>query len=276
MSPRNCARLTLGRLPLRLGLTGGRQREHKPLLEPGGGIDGRARRCGRRPGRLLALRRSLDTRAREHGRNVRRRDVPGRRPSAAARARRIELLRDSRGIGRHPGGRRRSLDLEARRFLRRDIVPARRAARGPHRATPRTAAYERYDWNSVLAEEPENRAVMPQVMDGTSYFPSRPEMERGLLMFADRTGLAVRYGCRWESTRRQGDDFVLSTTDGDYNASIVVFAVGVAEPWKPQVLDVDGVEQYGELRPVETYANRRVFIAGHHTPRSHTPTPPLP
>src|SRR5260370_20258704 len=139
MSPRNCARLTLGRLPLRLGLTGGRQREHKPLLEPGGGIDGRARRCGRRPGRLLALRRSLDARAREHGRNVRRRDVPGRRPGAAARARRIELLRDSRGIGRHPGGRRRSLDLEARRFLRRDIVPARRAAGGRHRGSRRAA-----------------------------------------------------------------------------------------------------------------------------------------
>ena len=125
-----------------------------------------------------------------------------------------------------------------------------------------TPGYERYDWNSLLAEEPANRAVMPGVMDGTSYFPSRPEMERGLATFVERTGLAIRYGCRWESTRRDGDDFVLSTTDGDYRTPIAVFAVGVAEPWKPQVLNVAGVEQYGELRPVETYANRRVFIAG--------------
>ena len=125
-----------------------------------------------------------------------------------------------------------------------------------------TPGYERFDWNSLLAEEPANRAVMPHVMDGTSYFPSRPEMERGLVTFAERTGLAIRYGCRWESTRRDGDDFVLTTTDGEYRTPIAVFAVGVAEPWKPEVLNVEGVEQYGELRPVETYANRRVFIVG--------------
>src|SRR5207237_1718235 len=40
-------------------------------------------------------------------------------------------------------------------------------------------AYERYDWNSLLADDNENRAVMPALMDGTSYFPSRPEMQKG-------------------------------------------------------------------------------------------------
>jgi thioredoxin reductase len=125
-----------------------------------------------------------------------------------------------------------------------------------------TPAYERYDWNSLLADEHPNRAIMPSVMDGTSYFPSRPEMERGLVTFAERTGIEIRYGCRWESTSKDGDDFVLSTSDGEYRAPIAVFAVGVAEPWKPHVLNVEGVEQYGELRPVETYADRRVFIAG--------------
>jgi thioredoxin reductase len=125
-----------------------------------------------------------------------------------------------------------------------------------------TPAYERYDWNSLLADEGPSRAIMPSVMDGTSYFPSRPEMERGLVTFAERTGIEIRYGCRWESTSKDGDDFVLNTSDGEYRAPIAVFAVGVAEPWKPQVLNVEGVVQYGELRPVETYANRRVFIAG--------------
>jgi len=125
-----------------------------------------------------------------------------------------------------------------------------------------TPAYERYDWNSLLADEATNRAIMPSVMDGTSYFPSRPEMERGLVTFAERTGIEIRFGCRWESTSRDGNDFVLSTSDGEYRAPIAVFAVGVAEPWKPHVLNLEGVEQYGELRPVETYANRRIFIAG--------------
>ena len=127
---------------------------------------------------------------------------------------------------------------------------------------PGTREYERFDWNSLLADEPENRAVMPRIMDGTSYFPSRPEMERGLVAFAVGTHLAVRYECRWESTRQDGDDFVLETTDGEYRTRVVVFAVGVAEPWRPPVLMVDGVQQYGDLRPVETYADRRVFIVG--------------
>jgi thioredoxin reductase len=127
---------------------------------------------------------------------------------------------------------------------------------------PGTPAYERFDWNSLLADEPENRAIMPRVMDGTSYFPSRPEMERGLVGFVEGTRLAIRYGCRWESTRRDGDGFALDTSDGEYRAGTVVFAVGVAEPWRPPVLSLPGVEQYGDLKPVEAYRDHRIFIAG--------------
>src|SRR5438034_4981221 len=87
-------------------------------------------------------------------------------------------------------------------------------------------------------------------------------MERGLVTFVERTGLSVRYGCRWESTRRDGDDFVLVTSDGEYRAPTVVFAVGVAEPWRPSALVVEGVQQYGDLRRAETYRDRRVFIVG--------------
>jgi len=123
--------------------------------------------------------------------------------------------------------------------------------------------YERYDWNSMLGEEQDTRAIMPTVMDGTSYFPSRPEMERGLATFAQRTGLQVRHGCRWEATRRlEGGDLVLETSDGEYRAPTIVFAVGVSQPWRPPVLDLEGVEQYGDLRPAETYRDRRVFIVG--------------
>lgn len=125
-----------------------------------------------------------------------------------------------------------------------------------------TRAYERYDWNSLLAEEEGSRAVMARVMDGTSYFPSRPEMERGLVEFAEGTGLLIRYGCRWQATRVDGEDFVIETSDGEYRTPAAVFAVGVAEPWKPHVLDVEGVQQYGDLRPAESYADRRVFIVG--------------
>ena len=125
-----------------------------------------------------------------------------------------------------------------------------------------TRAYERFDWNSLLSDDEQLRAIMPTVMDGTSYFPSRPEMEKGLATFAQRAGLRIRQSVRWESTRADGKDFVLTTSDGEYIAPAVVFAVGVAQPWRPNVLALEGVQQYGELRPAETYADRRIFIVG--------------
>src|SRR5690348_9172582 len=126
-----------------------------------------------------------------------------------------------------------------------------------------TPAYQRYDWNSLLGDEEDTRSIMPSVMDGTSYFPSRPEMERGLVTFAERAKLAVRYGCEWLSTKRLDDGgFALETSDGEYTARTVVFAVGVAQPWRPGLLELEGVQQYGDLRPAESYRDRRVFIVG--------------
>ncbi len=127
---------------------------------------------------------------------------------------------------------------------------------------PSPREYERFDWNSLIGDDESCRGLMPAVMDGTSYFPSRPEMERGLALFAERTGLPVRYGCLWETTRREGEDFVLGTSDGEYRAPVVVFAVGVSEPWRPPIPGLADVPHYGQLRPVETYADRRVFIIG--------------
>src|SRR5207253_10952812 len=91
-------------------------------------------------------------------------------------------------------------------------------------AEPGTREYEWYDWNSRLADEAEARAVMPELMDGTSYFPSRAEMERGLSLFAGRTEIAIRHRCRWERTRRVEDGIVLETEDGEYRCRVAVFA----------------------------------------------------
>ena len=127
-------------------------------------------------------------------------------------------------------------------------------------------AYERYDWNSLLADEPQHQAIMPSLMDGTSYFPSRPEMERNIATFADRTGTVARYDCRWTATRREDDasgtTFVLETTDGEYRAPIVIFAVGVAQPNAPSTPGIELSHHYSDVRPAETYAGRRVFLIG--------------
>jgi thioredoxin reductase len=124
--------------------------------------------------------------------------------------------------------------------------------------------YERYDWNSLVAEEEEHRGTMPSLMDGTSYFPSRPEMERGLATFAGATGLQVRYECHWDTTAKTPDEkeFVLGTSDGVYQAPLLVFAVGVAEPWKPSIPGLEAASHYGELHRADTYADKRVFIIG--------------
>jgi thioredoxin reductase len=127
----------------------------------------------------------------------------------------------------------------------------------------RERAYERYDWNSLLADDAEDRAVMPALMDGTSYFPSRPEMQRGLETFAERTRIQIRYGCHWESTRQEkGKEFVLTTSEGEYRAPVVVFAVGVSQPYRPPIPGLELAPHYGDFRAVESYRDRRVFIIG--------------
>jgi thioredoxin reductase len=126
-----------------------------------------------------------------------------------------------------------------------------------------TRRYEWYDWNSLLADEPEARGLVAAEMDGTSYFPSRGEMERGLAAFASRTGVAVRFGCRWESTRRLDDNrLVLATSDGEYRCRVAVFAVGMTVAWKPPIPGLDAVPHYVETRPAKEYAGKRVFVIG--------------
>ena len=129
-----------------------------------------------------------------------------------------------------------------------------------------TRPYEWYDWNSLVADDPVHRSLVSEEMEGVSYFPSRPEMARGLAKFAVRTGLAVRYRCRWESTRvNEGpaeSRITLDTTDGVYHCRVAIFAAGMAEAWKPPIPGLDAVPHYVDTKPAKTYLGRRVFIIG--------------
>jgi thioredoxin reductase len=185
-------------------------------------------------------------------------------------------------VGSGPGGLQLSYTL-TRLGVKHAVISADPAAGGMFRRWPffqrllswtkpyapeerGTRAYERYDWNSLLADEPENRSTMSGLMDGTSHFPSRSEMELNLVTFAERAGVAVRYGCRWESTRREtiaeGERFILATSDGEYRCRVAVFAVGVAEPYVPATPGLELVPHYAATRPAETYAGKRIFIVG--------------
>lgn len=122
--------------------------------------------------------------------------------------------------------------------------------------------YEWYDHNSLLADEPELKALVPDFMDRSWDLPSREDMEAGLVAFAERARLDVRYGCAWEGTRYEDDGVVLETSDGEYEAGAVVFALGVTEPWRASVPGLEHAAHYVDTTHAERYADRRVFIVG--------------
>jgi thioredoxin reductase len=122
--------------------------------------------------------------------------------------------------------------------------------------------YEWYDHNSLLADEPELKALVPGLMDRAFDLPSRAEMESGLAAFAERAELEVRYGCTWESARQDGDRLVLETSDGEYRCRAAVFALGVTEPWRAEVPGLDHAAHYVDTREPERYAGRDVFVVG--------------
>jgi thioredoxin reductase len=122
--------------------------------------------------------------------------------------------------------------------------------------------YERYDWNSLVAFEPEHRAIMPTLMDGSSEFPSRAEMEEGIRLFAERTGLSVRYGTPWQGTSRDGEHYVLHTPAGEYRSRVIILAVGVAEPLLPDTPGIEHAAHYVDTREAASYAGKRLFIIG--------------
>ena len=181
-------------------------------------------------------------------------------------------------VGSGPGGLQLSYAL-GRLGIRHAVLSADEAPGGMFRRWPffqrllswtkpfapavrGSRVYERYDWNSLLADEPALRSIQPEFMDGTSYFPSRPEMEQNLAAFTERAGIAVRYGCRWTGTRRTDDGFVLETSDGEYTCRAAVFAVGIAQPYSPSTPGIELCAHYADTRPAHTYADRRIFIIG--------------
>jgi thioredoxin reductase len=128
-----------------------------------------------------------------------------------------------------------------------------------------TREYQWYDWNSLIVDDTSHYAPTAEFMDGTSYFPSRAEMEMSLAAFAERAGVTFRYSCKWESTSRDDNGFTIHTTDGDYRSKVVVFAIGVSRPYKPA--DMPGVEDvphYMDVKDAGDYIGKRVFIIGKH------------
>jgi thioredoxin reductase len=126
-----------------------------------------------------------------------------------------------------------------------------------------TRAYEWYDHNSLLADDPEHRALVAAEMDRAYAVPSRPEIERGLAAFAERAPVEVRYGCEWQSTRRLDDGRLeLTTSDGVYRCRAAVFALGVTEPWRSPIPGIEHVPHYVDTGSPREYEGKRVLVIG--------------
>ena len=130
----------------------------------------------------------------------------------------------------------------------------------PYERTARE--YEWYDHNSLIADEPELRATVAAEMDRTYMTPSCSEMERGLAAFAERGGVQARYGCRWESTRKEEGGYVLVTSDGEYRCRAVVFALGVTDPWKSPIPGIEEVPHYAETPAAREFEGKSVLVIG--------------
>ena len=108
-------------------------------------------------------------------------------------------------------------------FRRLAVLPAPPVVDQAARAgDPAGRAGEWYDWNSLARDDPALRAIMPALMDGSSSFPSRPDMEENLVTFVARAGLQIRYDCPWLSTARRRPPTVDSCSrprDGEYTCA---------------------------------------------------------
>ncbi|HXF97027.1 MAG TPA: NAD(P)-binding domain-containing protein [Gaiellaceae bacterium] len=135
----------------------------------------------------------------------------------------------------------------------------------PSAEVPRESReYEAHDQNSLLADEPELRALVPAHLAEGARRPAREEMAAALAAFAERAGLEARYGCRWEATRREEDGrLALATADGEYRCRAAVFAVGMTEPWVPPIPGLELAHHYVHVdRGAARYRDRRVVIVG--------------
>ncbi len=82
--------------------------------------------------------------------------------------------------------------------------------------------------------------------------------------FAEQASVRVRYGCRWESTRREDDgSLTLVTSDGEYRCRAAIFALGVTEPWKSDIPGIDQVPHYADcMQAAASYQGQRVVVIG--------------
>ncbi len=119
----------------------------------------------------------------------------------------------------------------------------------------------RWDWNSLLCDDPEFRfAKYTQ-----EYFPAAGDLVQYFQDFAERYELQIRCDAEVERVSRQEDGtFLVWDRQGRrYEASQVVIATGVSQPYLPDVPGIELAEPYTEMSTdLADFAGQRVLILG--------------
>jgi len=141
----------------------------------------------------------------------------------------------------------------------------------------------RMDWNSLLSDDPE----LLFTKYSERYFPAADDYVRYLRDFAERRGLAVRYGTRIRRISRPGGPgpgsgsgsgseneaaaaagprppFEVTADDGTvFRARTVVAATGLSQPYLPPIPGIETAEPYTEVSvDPEEFTGKRVLILG--------------
>ena len=136
----------------------------------------------------------------------------------------------------------------------------------PHAPAERgTRPYEWYDWNSLIGEEPDATRPRPLVHGRHVLLPlARRDGARPRGLRGQRAASEVRYGCRWEATRRDGDNaFVVETADGEYRCKALIVAVGMTRAVEAADPRARGRRlTTSTCKPVREYAGKRVLVIG--------------
>jgi hypothetical protein len=99
-------------------------------------------------------------------------------------------------------------------------------------------------------------------MDGSSSFPSRPEMELNLATFAERTGMRVRYDCAGRQLAARRTSFVLT-----HERRRVPLPGGRLRRRRGRAVEARHARfraraHYVDTREAASYAGKRLFIVG--------------
>lgn len=118
----------------------------------------------------------------------------------------------------------------------------------------------RWDWNSLLSDDPEFRLKKYT----KEYFPSADTLVDYLEDYAKHFQLNIAYNTEVKEINKEGDTFIVTTANGEkIHAEIVVVGTGLFKPFIPDIPGLDQCDNYTN-HSIDTndYINQKVLVVG--------------